>query len=97
LGRAVSGRKAVSKIDVIIDIECQINSMDAVSRFEAWQRLVLWLVEDLNNWMCAEQGTVGHKLALIIAPKAPPDSYDFCAGNPPFSQRWKAAQSPSRQ
>jgi len=50
--------EAVSKIDAIFDIERQINGLDVASRLEARQRLSRPRVEDLRNWMQAEQDTM---------------------------------------
>jgi transposase len=50
--------EAVTKIDTIFDIERQINGLDATSRLEARQRLSRPLVEDLRDWMQAEQDTM---------------------------------------
>ena len=50
--------EAVTKIDAIFDIERQINDLDATSRLEARQRLSRPLVEDLRDWMQAEQDTM---------------------------------------
>jgi len=50
--------EAVKKIDAIPDIERQINGLDIASRLDARHRLVRPLVEDLHDWMRAEQGTM---------------------------------------
>jgi transposase len=50
--------EAVKKIDAIFDIERQINGLDIASRLDARHRLVRPLVEDLHDWMRAEQGTM---------------------------------------
>jgi hypothetical protein len=50
--------EAVTKIDAIFDIERQISGLDATSRLEARQRLSRPLVEDLRDWMQAEQDTM---------------------------------------
>ena len=50
--------EAEKKIDAIFDIERQINGLDVASRLEARHRLVRPLVEDLHDWMQAEQGTM---------------------------------------
>jgi len=50
--------EAVKKIDAILDIERQINGLDIASRLDARHRLVRPLVEDLHDWMRAEQGTM---------------------------------------
>jgi len=50
--------EAVKKIDAIFDIERQINGRDIASRLDARHRLVRPLVEDLHDWMRAEQGTM---------------------------------------
>ncbi len=50
--------EVVKKIDAIFDIERQINGPDIASRLDARHRLVRSLVEDLHDWMRAEQGTV---------------------------------------
>lgn len=50
--------EAVKKIDAIFDIERQINGLDIASRLDARRWLVRPLVEDLHDWMRAEQGTM---------------------------------------
>ncbi len=50
--------EAVSRIDAIFDVERGINGLDAAARLEARQRLVRPLVDDLHDWMRAEQGTM---------------------------------------
>ena len=50
--------EAVKKIDAIFDIERQINGLDIASRLDARRRLVRPLVEELRDWMRAEQGTM---------------------------------------
>ena len=50
--------EAVKKIDAIFDIERQINGLDIASRLDARHRLVRPLVEELRDWMRAEQGTM---------------------------------------
>jgi len=50
--------EAVKKIDAIFDIERQISGLDIASRLDARHRLVGPLVEDLRDWMRAEQGTM---------------------------------------
>ncbi len=50
--------EAVKKIDAIFDIERQINGLDIASRLDARHRLVRPLVEELHDWMRAEQGTM---------------------------------------
>jgi transposase len=50
--------EAVKKIDAIFDIERQINGLDIASRLDARHRLVRPLVEELHDWMQAEQGTM---------------------------------------
>ena len=50
--------EAVKKIDAIFDIERQINGLDIASRLDARHRLVRPLVEELYDWMRAEQGTM---------------------------------------
>jgi transposase len=50
--------EAVTKIDAIFDIEREINGLDAASRLAARQRLSRPLVEDLRDWMQAEQDTM---------------------------------------
>ncbi|MCR9125985.1 MAG: IS66 family transposase [Rhodobacteraceae bacterium] len=50
--------EAVSKIDALFDIEREINGLDAASRLAARQRLSRPLVEDLRDWMQAEQDTM---------------------------------------
>jgi hypothetical protein len=50
--------ETVKKIDAIFDIERQINGLDIASRLDARHRLVRPLVEDLHDWMRAEQGTM---------------------------------------
>lgn len=50
--------ESVKKIDAIFDIERQINGLDIANRLDARHRLVRPLVEDLHDWMRAEQGTM---------------------------------------
>ena len=50
--------EAVKKIDAIFDIERQINGLDIASRLDVRHRLVRPLVEELHDWMRAEQGTM---------------------------------------
>ncbi len=50
--------EAVTKIDAILDVERGINGLDAAARLEARQRLVRPLVDELHDWMRAEQGTM---------------------------------------
>ena len=50
--------EAVKKIDAIFDIERQINGLDIASRLDARHRLVRPLVEELHDWMRADQGTM---------------------------------------
>ena len=50
--------EAVKKIDAIFDIERQINGLDIASRLDARHRLVRPLVEELHDWMRAEQSTM---------------------------------------
>lgn len=50
--------EAVKKIDAIFGIERQINGLDIASRLDARHRLVRPLVEELHDWMRAEQGTM---------------------------------------
>lgn len=71
--------EAVSKIDAIFDIERQINGLDVASRLAARQRLSRPLVEDLRNWMQAEQDTMSRH-----NPVAKAIAYMFKA------DRWKA-------
>src|SRR6056297_864138 len=50
--------EAVKKIDAIFDIERQINGLDIAIRLDARHRLVRPMVEELHDWMRAEQGTM---------------------------------------
>lgn len=50
--------EAVKKIDAIFDIERQINGLDIAGRLDVRHRLVRPLVEELHDWMRAEQGTM---------------------------------------
>ena len=70
--------EAVKKIDAIFDIERQINGLDVASRLEARHRLVRPLVEDLHDWMQAEQGTMSkhNPVAKAIAYMFKKDRWD---------------------
>ncbi|WP_417690084.1 IS66 family transposase [Roseibium sp.] len=70
--------EAVKKIDAIFDIERQINGLDVASRLEARHRLVRPLVEDLHDWMQAEQGTMSkhNPVANAIAYMFKKDRWD---------------------
>lgn len=50
--------EGVKKFNAIIYIERQFNGPDIASRLEVRHRLVRPLVEDLHDWMQAEQGTM---------------------------------------
>ncbi|WP_446686850.1 IS66 family transposase, partial [Paracoccus rhizosphaerae] len=62
----------MKKTDAIFDVERQSNGMDTALRLEARQRLVRLLVEDLHDWMRAEQGTMSK-----YNPVAKANSYMF--------------------
>jgi transposase len=70
--------EAVKKIDAIFDIERQINGLDVASRPDAQHRLVRPLVEDLHDWMQAEQGTMSKQnpVAKAIAYMFKKDRWD---------------------
>lgn len=61
--------EAVKKIDAIFDIERQINGLDIAGRLDARHKLVRPLVEELHDWMRAEQGTMSkhNSVAKAIA------------------------------
>ncbi|WP_299652834.1 IS66 family transposase [uncultured Jannaschia sp.] len=59
--------EAVTKIDAIFDVERGINGLDAAARLEARQRLVRPLVDDLHDWMRAEQGTMSRHNSVAKA------------------------------
>ena len=48
----------MKKIDAIFDVERQINGLDVTNRLDARHQLVRPLVDDLHDWMRAEQGTM---------------------------------------
>jgi len=50
--------EAVKRIDAIFDIEREINGLDAGSRLEVRQLRSRPLVDDLHEWMQAEQGAM---------------------------------------
>lgn len=50
--------EAVKRIDAIFDLEREINGLGVAARLEARQRLVRPLVDELHDWMRAEQGTM---------------------------------------
>lgn len=70
--------EAVKKIDAIFDIERQINGLNVASRPDARHRLVRPLVEDLHDWMQAEQGTMSKQnpFAKAIAYMFKKDRWD---------------------
>ncbi|MEZ5746407.1 MAG: IS66 family transposase [Paracoccaceae bacterium] len=70
--------EAVKKIDAIFDIERQINGLDVASRLKARHRLVRPLVEDLHDWMQAEQDTMSkhNPVAKAIAYMFKKDRWD---------------------
>lgn len=70
--------EAVKKIDAIFDVERQINGLDIPSRLDARHRLVRPLVEDLHDWMRAEQGTMSkhNPVAKAIAYMFKKDRWD---------------------
>lgn len=70
--------EAVKKIDAIFNIERQISGLDAYSRLESRQRLARPLVEDMNDWMRAEQGTMSkhNPVAKAIAYMFKTDRWD---------------------
>ena len=70
--------EAVKKIDAIFDVERQINGLDVTNRLDAWQQLVRPLVDDLHDWMRAEQGTMSkhNPVARAIAYMFKKDRWD---------------------
>lgn len=70
--------EAVKKIDAIFDIERQIHGLDIASRRDARHRLVRPLVEELHDWMRAEQGTMSkhNPVAKAIAYMFKKDRWD---------------------
>ncbi len=70
--------EAVKKIDAIFDIERQINGLDIASRFDARHRLVRPLVDELHEWMRAEQDTMSkhNPVAKAIAYMFKKDRWD---------------------
>ena len=50
--------EAVKKIDAIFDAERQINGLDVTNRLDARHQLVRLLLDDLHDWMRAEQGAM---------------------------------------
>ena len=70
--------EAVKKIDAIFDVERQINGLDVTNRLDARHQLVRPLVDDLHDWMRAEQGTMSkhNPVARAIAYMFKKDRWD---------------------
>ena len=70
--------EAVKKIDAIFDVERQINGLDVTNRLDVRHRLVRPLVDDLHDWMRAEQGTMSkhNPVARAIAYMFKKDRWD---------------------
>ena len=70
--------EAVKKIDAIFDVERQINGLDVTNRLDTRHQLVRPLVDDLHDWMRAEQGTMSkdNPVARAIAYMLKKDRWD---------------------
>ena len=70
--------EAVKKIDAIFDVERQINGLDVTNRLDARHQLVRPLVDDLHDWMRAEQGSMSkhNPVARAIAYMFKKDRWD---------------------
>ena len=68
----------MKKIDAICDVERQINGLDVTNRLDARHQLVRPLVDDLHDWMRAEQGTMSkhNPVARAIAYMFKKDRWD---------------------
>ena len=65
-------------LEAVFDVERQINGLDVTNRLDARHQLVLPLVDDLHDWMRAEQGTMSkhNPVARDIANMFKKDRWD---------------------